>query len=60
MLAKFISGKKTIETLSTEFQIIEENLNTLEHIEVISFDNFRIINNLKSQPFNGQFYKHKK
>ena len=58
--AKFISGKKTIETLSTEFQIIEENLNTLEHIEVISFDNFRFKNNSEAIPFNGQFYKHKK
>ena len=60
LLAKFISGKKTIETLSTEFQIIEENLNTLEHIEVISFDNFRFKNNSEAIPFNGQFYKHKK
>ncbi len=60
LLAKFISGKKTIETLSSEFQVVDENLNTLEHIEVISFDNFRIKNNLKSIPFNGQFYKHKK
>ena len=60
LLAKFISGKKTIETLSTEFQMIEENLNTLEHIEVISFDNFRFKNNSEAIPFNGQFYKHKK
>lgn len=60
LLAKFISGKKTIETLSTEFQIIEENLNTLEHIEVISFDNFRFKNNSEAIPFNGKFYKHKK
>lgn len=60
LLAKFISGKKTIETLSTEFQIIEENLNTLEHIEVISFDNFRFKNNSEAIPFNEQFYKHKK
>lgn len=60
LLAKFISGKKTIETLSSEFQIIDENLNTLEHIEVISFDNFRFKNNSEAIPFNGQFYKHKK
>ena len=60
LLAKFISGKKTIETLSSEFQIIEENLNTLEHIEVISFDNFRFKNNSEAIPFNGKFYKHKK
>ena len=60
LLAKFISGKKTIETLSSEFQIVDENLNTLEHIEVISFDNFRFKNNSEAIPFNGQFYKHKK
>ena len=60
LLAKFISGKKTIETLSSEFQIIDENLNTLEHIEVISFDNFRFKNNSEAIPFNRQFYKHKK
>ena len=60
LLAKFISGKKTIETLSSEFQVVDENLNTLEHIEVISFDNFRFKNNSESIPFNGQFYKHKK
>ena len=60
LLAKFISGKKTIETLSSEFQIVDENLNTLEHIEVISFDNFRFKNNSGAIPFNGQFYKHKK
>ncbi|MCE2183758.1 ABC transporter ATP-binding protein, partial [Streptococcus thermophilus] len=59
LLAKFISGKKTIETLSSEFQIIDENLNTLEHIEVISFDNFRFKNNSEAIPFNRQFYKHK-
>lgn len=58
--AKFISGKKTIETLSSEFQVVDENLNTLEHIEVISFDNFRFKNNSEAIPFNGQFYKHKK
>ncbi|MFR6600150.1 MAG: ATP-binding cassette domain-containing protein [Streptococcus sp.] len=55
LLAKFISGKKTIETLSTEFQIIEENLNTLEHIEVISFDNFRFKNNSEAIPLMGNF-----
>ena len=60
LLAKFISGKKTIETLSSEFQVVDENLNTLEHIEVISFDNFRFKNNSEAIPFNGQFYKHKK
>ena len=60
MLAKFISGKKTIETLSSEFQVVDENLNTLEHIEVISFDNFRFKNNSEAIPFNGQFYKNKK
>lgn len=60
LLAKFISGKKTIETLSSEFQVVDENLNTLEHIEVISFDNFRFKNNLEAIPFNGQFYKNKK
>ena len=60
LLAKFISGKKTVETLSSEFQVVDENLNTLEHIEVISFDNFRFKNNSKAIPFNGQFYKHKK
>lgn len=60
LLAKFISGKKTIETLSNEFQVADENLNTLEHIEVISFDNFRFKNNSEAIPFNGQFYKHKK
>lgn len=60
LLAKFISGKKTIETLSNEFQVADEDLNNLECIEVISFDNFRINNNLKSILFNGQFYKHKK
>ena len=60
LLAKFISGKKTIETLSTEFQVVDENLNTLEHIEVISFDNFRFKNNSEAIPFNGQFYKNKK
>ena len=60
LLAKFISGKKTIETLSSEFQVVDENLNTLEHIEVISFDNFRFKNNSEATPFNGQFYKHKK
>ena len=60
LLAKFISGKKTIETLSSEFQIVDENLNTLEHIEVISFDNFRFKNNSEAIPFNGQFYKNKK
>lgn len=60
LLAKFISGKKTIETLSSEFQVIDENLNTLEHIEVISFDNFRFKNNSEAIPFNGQFYKNKK
>lgn len=60
LLAKFISGKKTIETLSSEFQVVDEDLNTLEHIEVISFDNFRFKNNSEAIPFNGQFYKHKK
>lgn len=60
LLAKFISGKKTIETLSSEFQVVDENLNTLEHIEVISFDNFRFKNKSEAIPFNGQFYKHKK
>lgn len=60
LLAKFISGKKTIETLSSEFQVVDENLNTLEHIEVISFDNFRFKNNSEAIPFNGQFYKNKK
>lgn len=60
LLAKFISGKKTIETLSNEFQIIDEDPNTLEHIEVISFDNFRFKNNSEAIPFNKQFYKHKK
>lgn len=60
LLAKFISGKKTIETLSSEFQVVDENLNTLEHIEVFSFDNFRFKNNSEAIPFNGQFYKHKK
>ena len=60
LLAKYISGKKTIETLSSEFQVVDENLNTLEHIEVISFDNFRFKNNSEAIPFNGQFYKHKK
>lgn len=60
LLAKFISGKKTIETFSSEFQVVDENLNTLEHIEVISFDNFRFKNNSEAIPFNGQFYKHKK
>lgn len=60
LLAKFISGKKTIETLSSEFQVVDENLNTLEHIEVISFDDFRFKNNSEAIPFNGQFYKHKK
>lgn len=60
LLAKFISGKKTIETLSSEFQVVDENLNTLEHIEVISFNNFRFKNNSEAIPFNGQFYKHKK
>lgn len=60
LLAKFISGKKTIETLSSEFKVVDENLNTLEHIEVISFDNFRFKNNSEAIPFNGQFYKHKK
>ena len=60
LLAKFISGKKTIETLSSEFQVVDENLNTLEHIEVISFDNFRFKNNSEAIPFNRQFYKHKK
>ena len=60
LLAKFISGKKTIETLSNEFQIIDEDPNTLEHIKVISFDNFRFKNNSEAIPFNKQFYKHKK
>ncbi|MCY3025539.1 ABC transporter ATP-binding protein [Aerococcus loyolae] len=60
LLAKYISGKKVLETLSQEFIEVDQASHTVKDFNVISLDQFSLKNRKGSKALNVSFEKNKK
>ncbi|MCY3032376.1 ABC transporter ATP-binding protein [Aerococcus urinae] len=60
LLAKYINGKKVLDSLSQEFTQVDQATNTQSKFEVISFHNFVLKNRKGTKALNVSFHKNKK